>query len=326
MEKNGKNIEIDSLTVFTFLWSNICILQCVKQYHYIKVLVQSFLVTFDLFLFLVLISTVIYAILKPHHSSALFSLCFTHIISLVYQGSQSNHVIMGITIALATLANYSSDRIKWQKGLSGTLFLILVVLYFVSFIFKLNVDWFDPKHSCASLFSSGFLSMFMNLSSEMVGSLSFLFANGIISTAPHIAAFIEIALPSLLIIWQMSSSKLCFKLLIFIAATFHLIICLPLPPLSVYPFSMVMVPMYILMIPTESIQTIRKLTSNLWLNFGYLAFMNVAAQYAVTSILRGDQLLCYYNYFLSYTNICINFHSATSKSLAFIVLSTLLLL
>lgn len=297
MVKNGRSIEIDSLAVFTFLWSNICILQCVKQYHYIKILVESSLVTFDLFLFLALISMVIYAILKPHHSSALFCLCFTHIISLVYQGSQSNHVIMGIVIALATLVNFSTDRIKWQKGLSGTLFLILVVLYFVSFIFKLNVDWFNPKYSCASLFSSGFLSMFMNLSPEMVGSLSFTFANGIISTAPHIAAFIEIALPSLLIIWKMSSSKLCFKLLICIAAAFHLIICLPLPPLSVYPFSMVMVPMYILMIPIESTQRIRQITSNMWLNSGYLVFMAVASQYTVASILRGNQLLYYHQYF-----------------------------
>jgi hypothetical protein len=71
----------------------------------------------------------------------------------------------------------------------------------------------------------------------------------------------------------------------------------------VYPFSMVMVPMYILMIPTESIQTIRKTTSNTWLNSGYLAFMTVAAQYAVTLILRGNQLLSYYILFLSYINV-----------------------
>jgi hypothetical protein len=95
----------------------------------------------------------------------------------------------------------------------------------------------------------------------------------------------------------MSSSELCFKILIFIAAAFHLIICLPLPPLSVYPFSMVMVPMYILMIPTESIQRIRQITSNMWLNSGYLVFMAVASQYAVASILRGNQLLYYHHYF-----------------------------
>ena len=42
------------------------------------------------------------------------------------------------------------------------------------------------------------------------------------------------------------------------AAGFHLMLCLPLPPMSVYPFSMVMVPMYVFLLPQPAIIEIGK--------------------------------------------------------------------
>jgi hypothetical protein len=271
---------MDALTVFTFLWSNICVLQCVKQYHSVKLIIQSSLLTFDLLIFIALIAAVVYASLQPTQSSALFFLCFVHIIALVYQGSQSNHVIMATFIASAVLIDYSKDRDVWGKRLSGTLLLILIILYFISWIHKMNEDWFNPTYSCASLFASGFLSMWISTPSmdiyqegsvDIFTFLSHLFARGIITTAPYQAAAIEFVLPSLLIYWKFGSSNsskisvIIFRSLMVLAAAFHLIICFPLPPLSVYPFSMVMVPMYVLMLPSESVQVIKKLTSNIWM-------------------------------------------------------------
>ena len=284
---------IDALTIFTFLWSNIAILQCVKHYHSIKLLMLSAVPIHNIFLFSLLVTSVMYSLAQPQRSSALIFLCSSHIISLIYHGSQSNHVVMAIIIASAVILDYSSDRLVWQKRLSGTTFMILVVLYLVSFTHKLNENWFDHSVSCASLFASGFLSMWISLPTGLSTSLAHKFADFIIRTAPKQAALIEILLPFLLILWRLSCKSISFKIfrvLIVIGALFHLIICLPLPPLSVYPFSMVMVPMYVLLLPNESVELIEKRTSNIWPISGIVAITAILVKVIVQIILDGGEM------------------------------------
>ena len=283
----------DGLTFFTFLWSNIAVLQCVKHFHSLKQ--NGFLNSpvFDVLFFLLLVAAVMSSMLIPHRSSALVSLCLTHILSLVYHGSQSNHVIMAIITASAVLLSYSNDRAMWQQRLSSSAYLILTVLYFVSWTHKLNKNWFDRNYSCASLFASGFLSMWMPVSISSSDSLTTKFADLIIQTAPQQAVFIEIALPSLLIAWGKSGKKLkgfLFKVIMVTGALFHLIICLPLPPMSVYPFSMVMVPLYVLLLPKESFCRVQKLTSNIWTFGTGLAVMSMLVQYSLQQVLRGERM------------------------------------
>ena len=284
---------IDALTIFTFLWSNIAILQCVKHYHSFKLLILSAVPIHNIFLFSLLVASVMYSLAQPHRSSALILLCSSHIISLIYHGSQSNHVVMAIIIASAVILDYSSDRLVWQKRLSGTTFMILVVLYLVSFTHKLNENWFDHSVSCASLFASGFLSMWISLPTSLSTSLAHKFADFIIRTAPKQAVLIEILLPLLLLLWRTSSRRISHKIfciLIVTGALFHLIICLPLPPLSVYPFSMVMVPMYVLMLPNESVELIEKRLSNIGLTSGIVAITAILVKVIVQMILNGDDM------------------------------------
>lgn len=290
-EKKLKTVQsdIDGLTIFAFLWANIGVLQCVKHYHTVKGHFFSATAAFDQFTFFLLVISVIFATLQPHRSSSLVSLCFSHVLSLVHHGSQSNHVIMAILIASAVLLAYSADRQAWQRKVSGSTYLILIVLYFVSWTHKLNKNWFDRNFSCASLFASGALSMIMPVPANPASSSPF--ADFVIATSPILAVFVEIFLPTLLIAWRFVdkfSSGLVFKIIMVTGAIFHLMICLPLPPMSAYPFSMVMVPMYVLLLPKESFQLIQALTENLFVLAGIVALFSVSIQYGVLAVL-GDE-------------------------------------
>ena len=292
-QRKSSGSSFDGLAFFTFLWSNIAVLQCVKHYHSLKQ--HGFLNApmFDILFFLLLIAAVISSTVIPHRSSALVSLCLTHILSLVYHGSQSNHVIMAIITATAVLLSYSDDRAIWHQRLSSSAYLILIVLYFVSWTHKLNENWFDRNYSCASLFASGFLSMWMPAPTSSSDSLTTKFADLIIQTAPQQAVFIEIALPSLLIAWGKSGREtrgFLFKIVMVTGALFHLVICLPLPPMSVYPFSMVMVPLYVLLLPKESFGLVQKLTSNIWIFGSGLAAMSMLVQCSLQQVLRGEKM------------------------------------
>ena len=281
---------VRALNFFTVTWSNIAVLQCVKQYHSLKGQIFTATLTLDLFLFYFLFISILYSTLQPQRSSALISLCFSHLLSLVHHGSQSNHVIMAIVIASAVLLAYSVDRSIWQKRLACSLYFILIVLYFVSWTHKMNENWFDRNYSCASLFASGFLSMWIPLPRDATASISPL-ADLVIQTAPYQALLIEIALPTMLIMWRTmntSTSTMIFPVLMVIAALFHLVICLPLPPMSVYPFSMVMVPMYILLLPEDSLEWTTKLSNNFITIAGTIAIIAIAVQRTTLAIL-GDE-------------------------------------
>jgi hypothetical protein len=281
-----------ALNFFTVTWSNIAILQCVKQYHSLKGHIFEAPFTLDLFLFYFLLISIVYATLQPQRSSALMSLCFSHLLSLVHHGSQSNHVIMAIVIASAALLAYSNDRCIWQRRLACTLYFVLVVLYLVSWTHKMNENWFDREYSCASLFASGFLSMWIPLPRDASVPISPV-ADIIIQTAPYQALLIEIALPTMLIMWRTMNKTISarlFPVLMVTAALFHLVICLPLPPMSVYPFSMVMVPMYILLLPEDNLEWTTRLSDNFLTIAGTVAVIGVAVQRATVAVLAREDM------------------------------------
>jgi hypothetical protein len=166
---------------------------------------------------------------------------------------------------------------------------LLFFLYLIPGIHKLNNDWFDSTLSCASLFTSGFFSMW-NKIPQSKEDLSYLFIAYLIRIAPYQAILIEFGLPTLLILWRIlpyQSSLLIFKILILIGAGFHLMICLPLPPMSVYPFSMTMVPMYVLLLPYHTSKIIINYTRNIWF-LVVVAISSIAMHVAVKHVL-GDE-------------------------------------
>ena len=155
----------DALTLFAVLWTHMALLQCVKAFHVVTNSGGFFHAStmVDQLLFVALVLTVLITMLQPHNPYFLICLCGTHITSLALQGSQSNHVVVAIAIAIAVLCNYTSNRQRWIRHCSGTMFLLLLILYMVPWLHKLNRDWFDPSVSCASLFASGFLSLVMSV-------------------------------------------------------------------------------------------------------------------------------------------------------------------
>ena len=121
---------------------------------------------------------------------------------------------------------------------------------------------------------------------------------------------IETALPTLLLLWRHTraahprASLLIFRVLLVGAAGFHLSLCLPLPPMSVYPFSMVMVPFYVFLLPPDAVARIGDVFGvppqplpttqppTVYPHHFAVAVAAVAggARWALTAVLRGEEM------------------------------------
>ena len=82
------------------------------------------------------------------------SLCmYLSFLSLsILEGSLSNHVVGSCAIALLVLFTPETNLRKAFTSFTA-------VLYLSTGVHKLNHDFFDPTHSCASLYLSGALSV-----------------------------------------------------------------------------------------------------------------------------------------------------------------------
>ena len=248
-----------SLTLFTFIWSNIAILQGFRSFystaistHFASIFDHNFTIndnildklttypySYNDILFIFLFVSIFSAIFLPNRSIVLLSLSLSHLLSLLIQGSYSNHVIVASIICTSVLFTYHSNRSTWLSQLSSNTYLLLIILYVIPGIDKLNTDWFNPQYSCSTLFTSGFLSMLLPIPTT-TNSYNYLFIRFMLDYAPYLAIVVEFGLPLLLILWRYTTyttvNTILYKILVVIAALFHLMICLPLPPLSAYPF------------------------------------------------------------------------------------------
>eukprot|EP01036_Dinobryon_divergens_P024605 gene24605-33073_t len=75
-----------------------------------------------------------------------------------------------------------------------------------------------------------------------------------------------------------------------IGATFHLFLCLPMPPMSVYPFSMVMVPFYIILLPEEAADVVHHLLVHWKLLLLLIATLTLVLSVALQRILDGEPM------------------------------------
>ena len=177
-----------SLKLFTFIWSNIAILQGFRSFystaistHFATLFNHNFtindnildkLTTYPLsyndILFIFLLISIISAIFLPNRSIVLLSLSLSHLLSLLIQGSYSNHVIVASIICTSVLLTYHSNRSIWLSELSSNIYLLLIILYVIPGIDKLNTDWFNPRYSCSTLFTSGFLSMLLPIPTHII--------------------------------------------------------------------------------------------------------------------------------------------------------------
>jgi hypothetical protein len=169
----------------------------------------------------------------------------------------------------------------------------------VTGIHKLNTDFFDPHYSCASLFVAGSVSgiPICLLEHPLVNAL----VSRLIRLAPMMAASFEIFIPIPLIlsVWYDTRSQHIVRTSLLIGAFFHAVLALPPSPLSVYPFSSIMVPIYVMAIPENCrLETLvsRWLFGNRILQGVLIVLIGVASAIGPKLLFDEDHLFEYPDY------------------------------
>eukprot|EP00439_Symbiodinium_sp_Y106_P074435 s371_g14.t1 len=156
-------------------------------------------------------------------------------------GSRSNHImqdlIINAAIVLAAVVG-PGNAADFSRRLGAAVHRFLVVLYAVSALHKLNSDWFDTQVSCASSVTATLLAQYgpawlKGRFREVLWRSPV--ATFVLETSPGAAAAFEVILPALLA--AAGPPGFCRRLGVSLGAVFHLMLALPLPPASFYPFS-----------------------------------------------------------------------------------------
>ena len=199
-------------------------------------------------------------------------LCFlaaSGLLVLLLHGSQSNHVLLELAVALAVLLTMDSGT-----GISGPLLTssmrgILIALYWSTAFAKLNDDWHDPHRSCCVHLFVGALAGWIDVAA---------LPPGLLWPLPFVATALEIGFPLALIAALsldhaaatrpanrsrlLHASRAARRVLTVLGAGFHVAIAVPPPPISVYPFSMLMVPIYVGALLPEEVEAATRVVAN----------------------------------------------------------------
>lgn len=231
---------MDGLALFTLLYSHSLSLQLAKQLHS-----QASYSSIPLLL------ATLGANLFPSSSLALLGLAATALPQLLSGGVHSNHVLVEAALSLAVLLTVRRERSKWEAALARCLCWMLIVLYAAAGLAKLNDAWFEPGSSCC-----------VQMAVAMLGSWSAPLAP-LLATLPVLALAFEFGFAIMLLLamaCEAASTQAgravghtIRRILLVSGAMFHAGIALPPPPLSVYPFTMLMAPFYALgLLPEEA--------------------------------------------------------------------------
>eukprot|EP00965_Chrysotila_dentata_P128185 4237915-Pleurochrysis_carterae.AAC.2 len=205
---------------------------------------------------------------RPNSNAVLLSLAISGISVLLVHGSQSNHVLLEALVAISILltfpwvdalfcahdhTTYFYLRNLWSAQLAASMRALLCTLYLVTALAKLNSDFFDTNSSCCVLMATGAFGSLMPSSPVALASL------------PVSAVALEVLLPLAIVIGSRiehshpATASLILRGCVLVGGVFHVVIALPPPPMSVYPFSMLMAPMYVMLIPAETGAALRAL-------------------------------------------------------------------
>jgi len=188
---------------------------------------------------LTMASATLAGVLWPLRGWVSVYLCLVSLVVLWSTGSQSNHVFMDMVVCMAVLFTFSPDRRRWVGQATHAVRLFLVVLYLVTGLHKMNADWGRAEVSCCTLMLVGILAL-----PPLRWALPML----PLSAAPHAATVVELGLPLLLLAGGPAASRVAAVL----GCGFHLAICQMLSPMSVYPFSVLMAPLYVFVVPGQA--------------------------------------------------------------------------
>jgi hypothetical protein len=144
------------------------------------------------------------------------------------------------------------ERREWTARLAASLRAVMIVLYGVAAFAKFNDGWFDPQYSCSVLMAACALGDLMPLSPALLRLM------------PVMALAFEVSMPLVILGAELAelygpyeSERLAQlvrtvrRVCVLLGSIFHIVIALPPPPVSVYPFSMLMAPIFVGLVPAE---------------------------------------------------------------------------
>ena len=260
--------KLDALSVFTILFAQCLTLQVAKD-------VQSHALTsWRILPTLALALAIVRAHLAPTSDHALVALAASGAVVLCVNGSQSNHVLLELAIAGAVLlcapaslpvspsSSPRTTRLKVRRAFASRVSLsmrvALGILYLTTGFAKLNDDWHDPSVSCCVQMLVGALAG-LGLSPSAVAAAA---PAPLRAAAPYAATAFELGFPVVLVLARATRTVTPIRILAISGAIFHVFIALPPPPMSVYPFSMIMAPMYAAgLLPEETAGAARRVAA-----------------------------------------------------------------
>ena len=264
---------VDALSVYTLVLAQCLALQVVKDAQTLTWHVtgaRRALPTVALAL------AVLRAHARPGDTRSTLALATAGLLALTVNGSQSNHVLLELALCAATLlaapagcfsraeARRGAARRAFSRNLTDSTRALLAALYLCTGFAKLNDDWHDPNQSCCVQMFVGALAG-CGLAPATAAALApaaarklmpfgatafelafgFALALGLARRAIHHARGPGDRTDGDETVASVERDPAHARTLAVFGAAFHALIALPPPPMSVYPFSMLMAPPYV---------------------------------------------------------------------------------
>lgn len=262
---------VDALCVYTLVLAQCLALQVVKDAQTLTWHVTG---AWRALPTVALALAVLRAHARPGDTRSALALAAAGLLALTVNGSQSNHVLLELALCAATLlaapggcfsrseARRDASRRAFSSALTDSTRALLAVLYLSTGFAKLNDDWHDPKQSCCVQMFVGALAG-CGLSPATAAALAPAQSRELMpvgATAFELAFGIALVRDIFNNGWAARERRLeardgytdyfdtdsvTTRTFAILGGAFHALIALPPPPMSVYPFSMLMAPPYV---------------------------------------------------------------------------------
>ena len=261
---------VDALCVYTLVLAQCLALQVVKDAQTLTWHVTG---AWRALPTVALALAVLRAHARPGDTRSALALAAAGLLALTVNGSQSNHVLLELALCAATLlaapggcfsgseARRDASRRAFSSALTDSTRALLAVLYLSTGFAKLNDDWHDPKQSCCVQMFVGALAG-CGLAPATAAALA---PAPVRELMPVGATAFELAFGIALVrdlltnrarerrsrgddddsVFVLDTDSVAMRTFAILGGAFHTLIALPPPPMSVYPFSMLMAPPYV---------------------------------------------------------------------------------
>jgi len=180
---------------------------------------------------------------------------------LLLYGSQSNHILIDVFLNASIVLAGAPALLRGHKDQAFPVIVTVlrvqtVCLYGIATLHKLNAAWFDPTVSCASQV----MGMVMQQQLPSLFPPTAAHTRFLLMVNPYFAMVVEVLLVVAFALpislddpdhGRVSVLRRFKRLVATVGIGMHVYLALPLPPSSFYPFSVIMVPLYMAQIPNR---------------------------------------------------------------------------